>query len=110
MFNVKFSLPRSPHQNLVLSRHLLVDKPYFVLHLRLAVQILKLALFYVQGLIEKDEIIKPRDDIDQNKLEDCIILTSLLSCNKPQQIAIKKKLQVHSVSKSSGQIAQCLLF
>lgn len=71
---------------------------------------LKLALFYVQGLLEKDEIIKPRDDIDQNKLEDCIILTSLLSCNKPQQIAIKKKLQVHSVSKSSGQIAQCLLF
>ena len=93
MFDVKFILPRSPYRNLILSRHLLVDdhtKTLFCFAPKVGCTNLKLALFYVQGLIDKDDLIKARDDIDQNKLEECIILTSLLSRNKPEKIAIIK--------------------
>ena len=93
MFDVKFHLPRSPYKDLILSRHLLVDdhtKTLFCFAPKVGCTNLKLALFYAQGLIKKDDLIKPRDDIEQNKLEECIILTSLLSRNKPERIAIIK--------------------
>ena len=94
MFDVKFTLPRSPYQDLVLSRHLLVDdhtKSVFCYAPKVGCTNLKLALFYAQGLVTKEDLVKSRDDIDQNKLEECVILASLISRNKPERIEILKK-------------------
>lgn len=92
-FDMEFTLPKSPYQDLILSRHLLVDdhtKTLFCFAPKVACTNLKLALFYTLGLITKEDLDKSRDDIDQNKLEDNIILTSFISRRKSERIKIVK--------------------
>ena len=51
---------------------------------------LKLALFSTLGLIAREDLKKTRDDIDQNKLEENIILTSLTSRSNSERIKVVK--------------------
>ena len=100
MFDVKYKLPRSRYQDLILSRHLLVDdhsNTLFCFVPKVGCTNLKLALFYAQGLLTKEDLDKARDDIDQDKLEECIVTRSFLS-------AIEEVFEVHSVLPSTGEI------
>ena len=94
MFDVKYKLPRSRYQDLILSRHLLVDdhsKTLFCFVPKVGCTNLKLALFYAQGLLTEVDLFKARDNIDQDKLEECIVMSSFLSRNKPERIEIMKR-------------------
>ena len=94
MFDVKHKFPRSRYQDLILSRHLLVDdrsNTLFCFAPKVGCTNLKLALFYAQGLLTKEDLDKARDDIDQDKLEECIVMSSFLSRNKPERIEILKR-------------------
>lgn len=94
MLDIKFTLPRSPYKDLILSRHLLVDdrtNTLFCFAPKVGCTNLKLALFNAQGLIAEEDLIKSRDKVDQNKLEEYIIRTSLISRSKPERIEIMKK-------------------
>lgn len=94
MFDTKYKLPRSAYQDRILSRHLLVDdhsNTLFCFVPKVGCTNLKLALFYAQGFLTKQDIDKPRDNIDQDKLEEGIVSSSFLSRNKPKRIGILKR-------------------
>ena len=82
MLDIKYKLPRSRYQDLILSRHILVDdhsNTLFCFASKVGCTNLKLALFYAQGLLSKEDFDKARDDIDQDRLEECIVTSSFLS-------------------------------
>ena len=94
MFDVKYKLPRSWYQDPILSRHLLVDNhsnTLFCFAPKVGSTNLKLALLYAQSLLSKEDLDKAKDNIDQGRLKECIVMDSFLSRKKSECIEILKR-------------------